>query len=68
MMQIIAEIEEYRYQLEHLDRIRLSFFTYHRSDTDIAFQMRTLTYNKTVNQNFIGLISEILLVSSFDYR
>ena len=35
MMQIIAEIEEYRYQLEHLDRIRLSFFTYHRSDTDI---------------------------------
>ena len=67
MMQIIAEIEEYRYQLEHLDRIRLSFFTYHRSDTDI-FQMRTLTYNKTVNQNFIGLISEILLVSSFDYR
>ena len=35
MMQIIAEIEEYRYQLEHLDRIRLSFFTYRRSDTDI---------------------------------
>ena len=35
MMQIIAEIEEYRYLLEHLDRIRLSFFTYHRSDTDI---------------------------------
>lgn len=35
VMQIIAVIEEYRYHLEHLDRIRLSFFTYHRSDSDI---------------------------------
>ena len=35
IMQIIATIEEYRYYLEHLDRLRLSFFTYHRNDTDI---------------------------------
>ena len=34
-MQIIAAIEEYRYHLEHLDRIRLSFFKYHNSDSDI---------------------------------
>jgi len=37
-MQIIAAIEEYRYYLEHLDRLRLSFFTYHRNDTDIEIQ------------------------------
>ena len=37
-MQIIAAIEEYRYHLEHLDRLRLSFFTYHRNDTDIEIQ------------------------------
>lgn len=35
MMQIIAEIEEYRYQLEHLDRIRLSFLPITVLDTDI---------------------------------
>jgi len=35
IMQIIAAIEEYRYHLEHLDRLRISFFTYHRSDSDI---------------------------------
>ncbi|MFI6127671.1 aromatic acid exporter family protein [Staphylococcus pasteuri] len=35
IMQIIAAIEEYRYHLEHLDRLRISFFTYHRNDTDI---------------------------------
>lgn len=35
IMQIIAAIEEYRYYLEHLDRLRLSFFTYHRSDSEI---------------------------------
>ncbi|MHA4769536.1 FUSC family protein [Staphylococcus capitis] len=35
VMQIIAAIEEYRYHLEHLDRIRLSFFKYHNSDSDI---------------------------------
>lgn len=34
-MQIIAAIEEYRYHLEHLDRLRLSYFTYHRTDADI---------------------------------
>lgn len=38
IMQIIAAIEEYRYYLEHLDRLRLSFFTYHRNDTDIEIQ------------------------------
>lgn len=35
LMQIIAAIEEYRYHLEHLDRLRLSYFTYHRTDADI---------------------------------
>ncbi|EHJ07808.1 FUSC family protein [Staphylococcus simiae] len=35
IMQIIAAIEDYRYHLEHLDRIRISFFTYHRNDSDI---------------------------------
>ena len=35
IMQIIAA---YRYYLEHLDRLRLSFFTYHRNDTDIEIQ------------------------------
>ncbi|HDK8094475.1 TPA: aromatic acid exporter family protein, partial [Staphylococcus aureus] len=35
VMQIVAAIEEYRHHLEHLDRIRISFFTYHRSDADI---------------------------------
>ena len=43
IMQIIATIEEYRYYLEHLDRLRLSFFTYHRNDTLL---MRILIYNK----------------------
>ena len=28
----VAAIEEHRHHLEHLDRIRISFFTYHRSD------------------------------------
>ena len=46
IMQIIATIEEYRYYLEHLDRLRLSFFTYHRNDTDIDIAMRILIYNK----------------------
>ena len=46
IMQIIATIEEYRYYLEHLDRLRLSFFTYHRNDTDIDIVMRILIYNK----------------------
>ena len=46
IMQIIATIEEYRYYLEHLDRLRLSFFTYHRNDTDIDILMRILIYNK----------------------
>lgn len=35
VVQIVAAIEEYRHHLEHLDRIRISFFTYHRSDADI---------------------------------
>ena len=35
LMQIIAAIEEYRYHLEHLNRLRLSYFTYHRTDADI---------------------------------
>ena len=50
IMQIIATIEEYRYYLEHLDRLRLSFFTYHRNDTDIDIMryitMRILIYKK----------------------
>lgn len=40
VMQIISAIEEYRYFLEHLDRLRLSFFTYHRNDTDIDIVMK----------------------------
>ncbi|MCU5746241.1 aromatic acid exporter family protein [Staphylococcus sp. SQ8-PEA] len=35
IMQIISSIEEYRYTLEHLDRLRISFFSYHRSDNEI---------------------------------
>lgn len=35
IMQIISAIEEYRYILEHLDRLRISFFTYHRNDNEI---------------------------------
>ncbi|AID01830.1 aromatic acid exporter family protein [Staphylococcus xylosus] len=35
IMQIISAIEEYRYTLEHLDRLRISFFSYHNNDNDI---------------------------------
>lgn len=35
VMQIISAIEEYHYTLEHLDRLRISFFSYHRSDNEI---------------------------------
>ncbi|EJY95989.1 aromatic acid exporter family protein [Staphylococcus arlettae] len=35
IMQIVSAIEEYRYSLEHLDRLRISFFSYHRSDDEI---------------------------------
>ena len=35
IMQVISAIEEYRYTLEHLDRLRLSFFLYHKNDSDI---------------------------------
>ncbi|MCG7339844.1 aromatic acid exporter family protein [Staphylococcus sp. ACRSN] len=38
VMQIIAAIEEYRYILEHLDRLRISFFSYHRSDNEIDIE------------------------------
>ena len=37
-MQIIAAIEEYRYILEHLDRLRISFFSYHRNDNEIDIE------------------------------
>ena len=49
VMQIVAAIEEYRHHLEHLDRIRISFFTYHRSDADIEIVEEDLIYNiKTI--------------------
>ncbi|MDT3918056.1 aromatic acid exporter family protein, partial [Staphylococcus saprophyticus] len=35
VMQIISAIEEYRYTLEHLDRLRISFFSYHNNDNEI---------------------------------
>ncbi|WP_278926648.1 FUSC family protein [Staphylococcus auricularis] len=35
IIQIIAAIEEYRYTLEHLERIEMSFFSYHNKDDDI---------------------------------
>ncbi|MBM2659532.1 FUSC family protein [Staphylococcus pseudoxylosus] len=35
IMQIISAIEEYRYTLEHLDRLRISFFSYHNNDNEI---------------------------------
>ena len=38
IMQIIAAIEEYRYILEHLDRLRISFFSYHRNDNEIDIE------------------------------
>ena len=35
IMQIISAIEEYHHILEHLDRLRMSFFSYHRNDNEI---------------------------------
>lgn len=35
IMQIISAIEEYRYTLRHLDRLRISFFSYHQDDNKI---------------------------------
>ncbi|MDK7115360.1 FUSC family protein [Staphylococcus pettenkoferi] len=35
IMQIVSSIEEYRYTLEHLDRLRISFFSYHHNDNEI---------------------------------
>ncbi|REI31037.1 aromatic acid exporter family protein [Staphylococcus felis] len=35
VMHIISSIEEYRYNLEHLNRLRLSYFKYHSTDPDI---------------------------------
>ncbi len=43
-MQIVAAMQEYRHHLEHLDRIRISFFTYHRSDADIEIVEEDLIY------------------------
>ena len=34
-MHIISSLEEYRYNLEHLDRLRVSYFKYHATDPDI---------------------------------
>lgn len=34
-MHIISALEEYRYNLEHLDRLRVSYFKYHNTDPDI---------------------------------
>ncbi|EHD0644644.1 aromatic acid exporter family protein [Staphylococcus pseudintermedius] len=35
IMHIISALEEYRYNLEHLDRLRVSYFKYHNTDPDI---------------------------------
>ncbi len=35
IMHIISSLEEYRYNLEHLDRLRVSYFKYHATDPDI---------------------------------
>ena len=35
MIHIIAALEEYRYNLEHLNRLRISYFKYHSNDPDI---------------------------------
>ncbi|MFQ3745375.1 hypothetical protein AABD38_00235 [Staphylococcus nepalensis] len=38
IMQIISSIEEYRYTLEHLDRLVISFFSYHQNDNEIEIE------------------------------
>ncbi|QHW36776.1 aromatic acid exporter family protein [Staphylococcus ursi] len=35
IMHIISALEEYRYNIEHLDRLRVSYFKYHNTDPDI---------------------------------
>lgn len=35
VIHIIAALEEYRYNLEHLNRLRISYFKYHSNDPDI---------------------------------
>lgn len=35
IIHIIASLEEYRYNLEHLNRLRISYFKYHSNDPDI---------------------------------
>lgn len=35
VIHIISSLEEYRYNLEHLNRLRLSYFKYHSTDPDI---------------------------------
>ena len=37
-MQIISAIEEYRYTIEHLDRLVISFFSYHSNDNEIEIE------------------------------
>ncbi|MGW9904949.1 uncharacterized membrane protein YgaE (UPF0421/DUF939 family) [Staphylococcus cohnii] len=38
IMQIISAIEEYRYTIEHLDRLVISFFSYHSNDSEIEIE------------------------------
>ena len=44
IMQIIAAIEEYRYHLEHLDRLRLSFLRIIVMTQILKFKMKILIY------------------------
>ena len=44
IMQIIAAIEEYRYYLEHLDRLRLSFLRIIVMTRILKFKMKILIY------------------------
>ena len=62
IMQIIAAIEEYRYYLEHLDRLRLSFFTYHRNDTDIEIQDEDFDLCKYINTKKTNLTIKVEFV------
>src|SRR5699024_95275 len=38
IMQIISSIEEYRYNLEHLDRLFINFISYHQNDNEIEIE------------------------------
>ena len=61
IMQIIAAIEEYRYYLEHLDRLRLSFLRIIVMTRILKFKMKTLIY-KNINTKKTNLTIKVEFV------